>query len=240
MPGASGSGGARRRWTRPHAQRHLVQVMLDDRPAISGIVDLGARRPPPGPRRRPGPRRTRTPRAGNAAPSGPGSSLQARCEPGAPGCLPGLRPPAAARLAAPAASSPAGHRCSGGIRRVGPEFREISRSSRRDLLRLLRQPSLQFRVLRSQLARSAPAAARSPACRAAATSGASGVSGTAVLQARDHVLGEQLFQQALPPAPPATPSRTPARRDPKHRQPTGNPLNSHPQATESYAWAPGA
>ena len=57
----------------------------------TGSPPPDGRPPPPGPWRRPAQRRTRTRPAGGTVPSG--RSDQARYDPGAPGCLPGLRPP---------------------------------------------------------------------------------------------------------------------------------------------------
>jgi hypothetical protein len=101
-----------------------------------------------------------------------GSSFRARCAPGAPGCLPGLRlfPPRGGLgfgSCLPGRSS-----LPGGIKEL-PEFREINRSSRASLAFSPAFPAC-----------SSAFCARSSAfgaCNAASAASASGVSGTPVL-----------------------------------------------------------
>ena len=99
-----------------------------------------------------------------------GSSRQARNAPGAPGCLPGLRPPR--RVFRSGGLRPGRSSLLGGIDEL-PLFREISRSSR-----AIRSRSSAFSAFSSSFsARSRPAAA----CSAATTTGASGGSGMPAL-----------------------------------------------------------
>ena len=112
MPGAPGPGRRRRPGAPARSRRppRAGRAGSPSRPCQRDVHHLVARRPRPGPPRRPGPRRTRTPRPGNAAPCSSGSAHQARCDPGAPGCLPGLRPPPRLGFGPAAACGRAGHR----------------------------------------------------------------------------------------------------------------------------------
>ena len=95
----------------------------------AGSRSAGARPPPPGWPRRPGPRRTRTSRPGNAAPCSSGCPLQARCDPGDPGCLPGFRFPAPPAGFRRGGVRPGRSSADGGIEEL-PLLRDASRSSR--------------------------------------------------------------------------------------------------------------
>ena len=109
--GLPGPGRRRRGVHPPAAARHRVLVVLRDRRGDHGRVhELVRRGHAEVVRVREVPAARRTRPAGTASSFLSGSSLQARCAPGAPGCLPcAFLPVPASSASAPARSSRAGH-----------------------------------------------------------------------------------------------------------------------------------
>ena len=128
-PGLSGPGRRRRGVHPPAAARHRVPVVLRDRRGDHrGIDDLVRRGDAEVVRLRRDPGRTGRRPAGTAASFLSGFSLQARCAPGAPGCLPCLFFPFPRFGFGSGAVFPGRSSADGGIEEF-PEFRDTARSS---------------------------------------------------------------------------------------------------------------
>ena len=128
VPAAPAPAGAAAWCTRPQRARHRVQVMLDHprRRQWDLHLQVAGHHPRPAAPARALPH-SHVP-AGKCGTVSSGCSLQARCEPGAPGCPPGFRFPPRAGLRR-GAGRPGRSSADGGIDEL-PLLREASRSSR--------------------------------------------------------------------------------------------------------------